>query len=422
MNPDSFPRRAAAIAVHPGRAGTLHFTTVELPEPGPNDVTVAVIRVGICGTDREIIRGDLGEAPQGQEDLVIGHEVVGRVADVGSAVADLRVGQLVTATVRRPDDCPACAAGEPDMCLWLKYTERGIFRETGFLADHFVEDRQWLIPVPDRLESTAVLIEPLTVVEKAVRQAELIQQRLKYWNMQTAVVIGAGPIGLLGTLLLRARGAEVYTLARSAAPNPATDLVAACGATYISTREQSLDEIASRMGNIDVIIESSGNAEVALDAMRVLGNNGVEVLLSITGGDETADLRANQMNASMVLGNKTLVGSVNAGSIDFENAVRSLDRFEELWPGLTERFITNRLVFGEDLDLRLIAEKSANEIKTVIEFSHPSCKPAPCSIGPECTHDAVRSAAGRNHPDSPLHSTRHHESGSGQIGVKPRQQ
>ncbi|HWV34776.1 MAG TPA: zinc-binding dehydrogenase, partial [Thermomicrobiales bacterium] len=260
-------------------------------------------------------------------------------------------------------------AGEPDMCLWLKYTERGIFREPGFLSERFVEDRKWLIPVPDRLEATAVLIEPLTVVEKAVRQAELIQQRLKYWKLQTAVVVGAGPIGLLGTLLLRARGAEVYTLARSAAPNPAADLVEACGAHYLSTREHSLDEIAARAGNIDVIIESSGNAEIALDAMRIIGNNGVEVLLSITGGDEPATLAANQMNASMVLGNKTVVGSVNAGSVDFENAVHSLDRFEELWPGLTERFITNRLAFGPDIDLRQIAEKSSNEIKTVIEFS-----------------------------------------------------
>ena len=364
----SSSHHAQAIAVHPRKADSLHFTTVDLPHLGPTDVEVKVIRVGICGTDREIIRGDLGEAPGGSNELVIGHEVLGRVASVGSAVTDLTPGQLVTSTVRRPDGCPACLAGEPDMCLWLKYTERGIFREPGFMAERFVEDRRWLIPVPDRLEPIAVLIEPLTVVEKAVRQAELIQRRLKYWKLQTAVVIGAGPIGLLGTLLLRARGAGVYTLARTEAPNPAADLVEASGAHYISTREQSLDEVAARVGNIDLILESSGNAEIALDAMRIIGNNGVEVLLSITGGDETAMLHANQMNASMVLGNKILVGSVNANAVDFENAVKSLDQFEQLWPGLTRRFITNCLVFGPDLDFQQIAEKSPNEIKTVIEF------------------------------------------------------
>ena len=359
---------ANAIAVYPNRANTLHFTTVDLPDLGPSDVEVDVIRVGICGTDREIIRGDLGEAPAGVNELVIGHEVLGRIAKIGSAVTDLAPGQLVTSTVRRPDGCPACNAGEPDMCLWLKYTERGIFREPGFMAEKFVEDRRWLIPVPDRLEPIAVLVEPLTVVEKAVRQAELIQRRLNYWKLQTAMVIGAGPIGLLGTLLLRAHGAGVYTLARTEAPNPAAGLVEACGAHYISTREQSLDEIAARIGNIDVILESSGNAEIALDAMRIIGNNGVEVLLSITGGDETITLHANQMNASMVLGNKIVVGSVNANAVDFENAVKSLDQFEQLWPGLTRRLITSRLAFGPDLDLAQIAEKSPNEIKTVIEF------------------------------------------------------
>ncbi|HEU0165192.1 MAG TPA: glucose 1-dehydrogenase [Thermomicrobiales bacterium] len=358
----------AAIAVHPGQAGTLRQTRARLPELGPTDVLVDTIRVGVCGTDREIIRGDLGEAPKGTEELVIGHEVVGRVAAIGSAVTAFAPGQIVTATVRRPDDCPACQAGEPDMCLWLKYTERGIFREPGFMAERFVEDQHWLIPVPDRLVSTAVLIEPLTVVEKAVRQAELIQRRLKYWNLQKAMVIGAGPIGLLGTLLLRSRGADVTTLARTPAPNPAANIVTASGARYVSTQNTTLDEIAAGIGNIDVIIESSGNAEIAMNALRVLGNNGVEVLLSITGGTHSIALPADQMNASLVLGNKTVVGSVNAGAIDFVNAVTSLDRFEELWPGLTERFITNRLPFGPDLDLDRIAHKSPNEIKTVIEF------------------------------------------------------
>lgn len=359
----------AAIAVHPLQADTLHHTTVTLPELGPDDVLVETIRVGICGTDREIIRGDLGEAPAGESALVIGHEVLGRVIETGSNVNDFRSGDLVTATVRRPDGCPACEAGEPDMCLWLKYEERGIFRQPGFLAERFVENRRWLIPVPARLEATAVLVEPLTVVEKAVRQAELIQQRLKYWDLQTAVVIGAGPIGLLGTLLLRSKGATVYTLARSAAPNQAAAFVEACGATYVSTRTRSLDDLAADIGNIDLILECSGNSEVALDAMRILGNNGVEVLLSICGGDHLSELPADKINTSLVIGNKVVVGSVNAGAIDFENAVTRLDRFEELWPGLTSTLITSRLVFGPDLDLSRIANKSSDEIKTVIEFS-----------------------------------------------------
>lgn len=363
---------AAALAVVPGRAGTLHHSTTPVPALDQRDVLVETIRVGICGTDREIIRGDLGESPAGTNELVIGHEVVGRVVAVGPGVTRVAPGQVVTATVRRPDGCPACLAGEPDMCLWLKYTERGIFREPGFLCERWVENEDWLIPVPEALEATAVLIEPLTVVEKAVRQAEAIQRRLAYWKLERAIVIGAGPIGLLGTLLLRAKGVEVTTVARTPQPNPAADLVEASGATYRSLRETSLDEIAASIGNVDLILESSSNAEIALDAMRVIGNNGVEVLLSITGGTHRVQLPAEQMNTSLVIGNKVVVGSVNAGSIDFVNAVERLADFERLWPGLTERFITKRMAFGPDLDLHAIAHKSPNEIKTVIEFSHAS--------------------------------------------------
>lgn len=362
-------RSVAALAVLPLQANTLHQTRIDLPELGPSDVLVQTIRVGVCGTDREIIRGDLGAAPAGVDSLVIGHEVLGRVVQTGSLVADLEAGDLVTATVRRPDGCPACLAGEPDMCLWLKYEERGIFRQPGFMSEQFVEERRWLIPVPEHLTALGVLIEPLTVVEKALRQAELIQHRLNYWNLQTAVVIGAGPIGLLGTLLLRSKGARVVTLARTEQPNPAADFVARSGAAYISTRTRSLDDIAAELGNIDLIIESSGNSEVALDAMRILGNNGVEVLLSICGGDHLSELPADKINTSLVLGNKTVVGSVNAGTVDFENAVRRLDDFEHLWPGLTGTLITNRLTFGPDLDLSMITGKSPNEIKTVVEFS-----------------------------------------------------
>lgn len=362
------PTTVAALAVYPRKPDSLHQTETTLPDLGPDHVLVDTIRVGICGTDREIIRGDLGDAPPGQDELVIGHEVLGRVISVGSAVNDLQPGDLVTSTVRRPDDCPACQAGEPDMCLWLGYEERGINKLPGFMSEKFVEHRKWLIPVPQELEPIAVLIEPLTVVEKAVRQAELIQQRLKYWKLQSAIVIGAGPIGLLGTLLLRSKGVEVYTVARSQAPNPAAKFVEACGGHYRSVKEHSLEDIAHEAGNVDLILESSGNAEVALEAMQFLGNNGVQVLLSLTGGEHEVKVPADRINTSIVIGNKVVVGSVNAGAIDFENAVKSLDTFEQQWPGLTKSLITARLKFGDDLDLSRISKKSSSEIKTVIEF------------------------------------------------------
>ena len=358
-----------AVAISPDRPGEVHLTTLDHPEPGPGEVEITVIRVGVCGTDRELIRGEIGHPPAGSSELVLGHEVAGRVSKVGARVADFKVGDLVTVMVRRPDDCPACVAGQPDMCLDRNYTERGIAGAHGFMAEKIVEHQQWVIAVPDHLEPVATLIEPLTVVEKAVRQAELIQRRLNYWNLRTALVVGAGPIGLLGTLLLRSKGVDVHTVARTRAPNPASKLVAACGATYVSTNEQSIAELAAMLPNIDLILECSGASSVVFESMGVLGNNGVLVLLSLTGGHSTMEVPAAEINRSLVAGNKVVVGSVNAGREDFTNAVDSLERFEELWPGLAASMITHR--FSPNDDLFAATGDLPGGIKSVIEFEGP---------------------------------------------------
>lgn len=358
-----------AIAINPDRPNSVHLTTLPLAEPAHGQVELEVIRVGVCGTDRELIRGEIGHPPAGEDELVLGHEVVGRVSKVGPGVDKVGIGDLATVTVRRPDDCPACRAGEPDMCLDLNYTERGIAGAHGFMADRIIEDQQWVIPVPAHLEAAAMMIEPLTVVEKAVRQAELIQRRLNYWELNTAIVMGAGPIGLLGTLLLRSKGVNVWTVARTPAPTTASAIVEACGATYVSSRQQSLADLAASLPNVDLVLESSGSSQVAFEAMQLLGNNGVLVLLSLTGGEDRHEISTAHVNTSLVVGNKVVVGSVNAGMVDFVSAVESLDRFEQFWPGLTESMITHR--FTPDDDLVAATSNIPGGIKTVIEFSAP---------------------------------------------------
>ncbi len=360
----------SAIATVPGQPDSLHRTTIEVPEPGRGQVAIRVIRVGVCGTDREIIQGDVGHAPAGTTELVLGHEVMGRVDAVGDGVTFLQPGDLVTVSVRRPDGCPACRAGEPDMCLWLEYTERGISGAHGFMAERIIEDETWVIKIPDGLEETGVLTEPLSVVEKTIRQAELIQRRLKYWNLKTALVMGAGPIGILATLVLRSNGVTVYTIARTPAPNLAASLVEAAGAVYVSTREESVADLAKRLGGIDLIIESTGSSAVVFESMQVLGNNGVLVLLSITALHKTRTVPADDINTSLVVGNKVVVGSVNANTVDFVGAVERLRMFEELWPGLASRMITHRLTLDDDLTA--IEHKTEGVIKMVIEFSSAS--------------------------------------------------
>jgi glucose 1-dehydrogenase len=360
------PTTSRAIAVSPDAPGAVHRTEIAVPDVGPNDVLVKVIRVGVCGTDREIIHGVIGTAPVGTADLVIGHEVLGRVIATGNGVHDLNEGDIVTATVRRPDGCPACEAGQPDMCLWGEYEERGIVHRHGFMTECFVENRDFIIPVPAHLEDIGVLVEPLSVVEKAVRQVDLIQRRMAYWSPATAVVLGAGPIGILGTLLLRSRGLTVATVARTPEPNAAASVVAGAGAEYVSTREESLDSLKARLGNIDIILECTGASPLAFAAMTMLGTNGVLALLSVTSGDRMAEVNANRINTSLVAGNKTVVGSVNAGLEDFTSAVDHLGRFEKLWPGLLSQMFTERIPF--DADITSITEKATQGIKTLIEF------------------------------------------------------
>lgn len=353
------------IAIHPGQPLSLHLAEIPRLDPGPGEVQIRIKRVGVCGTDQEIIHAQFGTAPPGETSLVLGHEMLGEVEAVGEGVVGLTPGELVTATVRRPDGCPACAAGQPDMCQWLGYTERGIIGRHGFMTETIVEDPRWLISVPRELEPVAVLLEPVSVVEKALRQANLMQQRIKSWAPKTALVLGAGPIGLLASLLLRSRGMEVYTMARRPGPHPASELLAAAGAQYVSNQETTIKRLAADVPPFDLILEATGKSEPGFEAMEVIGNNGVLMLLSVTGGSTVKPIPIDAINRSLILGNKVVAGSVNSAKEDFEQGVVDLARCEQLWPGLTGRLITRRLNgLG---DYARILEKPAGDIKTVIE-------------------------------------------------------
>jgi threonine dehydrogenase-like Zn-dependent dehydrogenase len=353
------------IAVHPGQPDSLHMTEIPRQEPGPGEVLIHIRQVGVCGTDREIIHGGFGRAPEGAVSLVIGHEMLGEIAAVGDGVAGMAPGQLVTATVRRPDGCPACGAGQPDMCQWLGYRERGIVGLHGYMTESVVEDVRWVAPVPPALAHVGVLLEPISVVEKALRQAMLVQKRIAAWQPKTALVLGAGPIGLAGTLLLRSRGMDVVTVARRPGPHLVAEIVEAAGARYAGTEEIALEDLAADLPPLDLIVEATGSSEPVFTAMEILGNNGVLALLSGTGGNRELTVPGDAINRSLIRGNKVVVGCVNSATEDFELGVADLTRWEQLWPGLAERFITRRLAglgeFGQ------LMENPAGDIKTVIE-------------------------------------------------------
>jgi threonine dehydrogenase-like Zn-dependent dehydrogenase len=346
---------------------SLHLIEVALPGIGPADVRIRVLEAGICGTDREIIEAHFGSPPADNPSLVIGHEVLGMVEMAGDAVTTLTPGDLVTVTVRRGCGCAQCAAGASDFCAEMKFTERGIIGRHGFMTSRFVESAENVVPVPAELREIGVLVEPTSVAEKAWRVAMAVQSRIAAWQPKTAVVFGAGPIGLLTTLMLRAKDIDVYTIARRpASESPASRIVAACGATYIATREQDLVELRAAMPNVDLIMECSGSTEAVEAAIPLLGINGALILLSVTGGNRTATLPLDRINFEFVSGNKTMVGSVNSTADDFRAAIADLQEIERRWPGLAAQLITHRL---SSLDEAVgLMESTRGAIKAIVEL------------------------------------------------------
>jgi threonine dehydrogenase-like Zn-dependent dehydrogenase len=334
-----------AIAVVPGRPNSVHLA--ELAKPSPSDVPggrgvlVKVLRVGVDGTDKEINAAEYGAAPEGYDFLVVGHEGFGQVEAVGPNVTFLRPGDFVVATVRRPGKSIYDAIGLQDMTTDDEYFERGINLRHGYLTEYYVEDEQFVVKMPQGLKEVGVLLEPMTVAQKGITQAYEIQRRLKVWKPRTAAVMGAGTLGLLATLVLRLRGLDVTTFGRTPRPYLNADLVDAIGGRYVNTVERSITDAAREFGPFDLIFEGTGSSAVVFESMQVLAKNGALVLTSITGGNHTLQVPADRINLDFVLGNKVMVGSVNASRDNFETGVRDMSQAEAEYPGWLQQLLTH---------------------------------------------------------------------------------
>jgi len=221
------------------------------------------------------------------------------------------------------------------------YFERGINRRHGFLTEYYVDDAEFVVKVPRGLREVGVLLEPLTVVEKGITQAYEIQRRLRVWRPRRAAVMGAGTIGILATLVLRLRGLEVTTFGLNRRPHLNSELIEAIGARYASTADLPIVDAAGKHGPFDVIFEATGYSPVVFDSMQALGKNGVLVLSSVTGGDRKIEVPADKINLEFVLGNKVMVGTVNANREYFETGVRDLAQAEAEYAGWLRRLLTH---------------------------------------------------------------------------------
>ena len=362
--------------------------TADLPEPditSPEQLKIRVLNVGICGTDRSIVRGEGGVPPDGFDYLVLGHEMLGEVVDAGhDAGRDYAAGDLVVCTVRRPcglPECPTCAAGESDMCYTGKYTERGIFRAHGYMTPLVVESTHFAVKLAPSLREFGVLIEPTTVVEKAILESILLQHRLdsdkhvsdeialkRDWRfVRRALVAGAGPIGIMAAFLLLLHGVETHVSDIRPADGLKGRLVGEMGATYWDVSTVRIGEIAEKVGRIDLIVEATGVAPVAWQLLEALGTNGVLVFTGVPGdrGGEF-QMDGGHLMRKLVLGNQLIVGSVNANRAYFVQAAKDLEEIARRWPGPLAKVITQHYRI-EDFASALTTQPR-DEVKSVFDI------------------------------------------------------
>ena len=345
-----------AVAVFPG---SRQVTVIDQEDPlitQPDQVLLRMLDIGICGTDKEICTFEYGTPPPGDDYLVIGHESVAEVAQAGSAVERFAPGDLVVPSVRRPcphPGCLACRSGHQDYCYTGDFRERGIKEAHGFMAEYVVEHERNLNLVPPDLREIAVLAEPLTIAEKALGQLSwMMQQRPPWTDPQapagergrglSALVLGIGPVGLLGAMALVSAGFTTYVYSRETPPHPRIDLVAAIGASYVSSQAAAFTDLADQIGNIDVVYEAVGHSHFALQALQVLGTNGIFVLTGVPGLQAFIEADPARLMRDMVLKNQVLLGTVNAGPDAFASALRNLDHFRCRWPEAVQTLIAGR--------------------------------------------------------------------------------
>ncbi len=334
-----------AVAVIPGKPSSIHLREVPKPRledaPGGRGVLVKILRVGVDGTDKEINAAEYGAAPVGDDYLIIGHESFGRVESVGPAVTEFKPGDYVALTVRRPGSSIYDQIGTYDMTTDDTYFERGINLHHGFLTEYVVDTPEYIIRVPDNLREVGVLMEPMSVAQKAIEQAYRIQQRLRVWQPKRAAVLGGSTLGLLATLVLRLRGLDVTTFGNTMPPFLNSSLIEELGARYVSTKETSLTDASAKYGPFDLIFEGTGFSPLVFEAMDVLAKNGVLAMVSVTGGSRRQEVPADRINLGFVLGNKVAFGSVNANREYFETGVKDLSTAELQCPGWLGKLLTH---------------------------------------------------------------------------------
>ncbi|ELY93826.1 alcohol dehydrogenase GroES domain-containing protein [Natrialba hulunbeirensis JCM 10989] len=350
-----------AIAVDPG-AGQPALVERPRPDPEPGEALVRTLRVGIDGTDHEVIAGHHGDLPDGADELVLGHEAVGVVEDPNGTA--LESGQFVVPTVRRrPDETNEFFdRGEPDMAPSGEYVERGIVGAHGFMAEYFTSPAEYLVPIPAELAPLGFLVEPISITEKALEHAVASRSAFE-WEPDSALVLGNGPLGLITLAMFESvlEFDRTYCLGRRDRSHPTVELVSELGGTYVDSRETPVAEIPAEHEAVDLVYEATGHAKHAFETVEALAPNGVGVLLGVPEPWKF-EVDGGRLHRELVLHNKALLGTVNSHRGHFEAAIDTLAQLPD--------WFTEELAAGVyDLENYRDAFDAGDEVvKTAIEF------------------------------------------------------
>ncbi len=372
-----------AVGMVRGKPGVHTF---ELPKPEvkqPDEVLIRVKEVGLDGTDFNMVRYNLQDIAEDRNDMAMGHEMVGVVEEVGSEVKSLVPGDVVVMTVRRGCGiCQPCLHNQSDMCMTGLYTERGIHKRDGFLTQFVVEQEQYIVKVTPNLVKLAVFTEPLSIAEKGIEQIRIIQSRLPWtcphpehtflspdWGgCKTALVVGAGPLGLLAAALLRLAQVQTYVSDIVPEESPKVHLAKQTGAVYVDARTKTPEQVVGlccQAGNLDIIFEASGAAATAVELIPYMSRSSIYVMTGIPRGDIVIQVDAAQLVRQIVRYNQVVVGSVNSNRNHFEMALKDMPEIDSRFDGMLEEMITHRFHLADYQQAFDLSDPK--HIKTVIE-------------------------------------------------------
>lgn len=321
---------------------------VPIPEGRDGAAKVRMTYCGVCGTDIGIFAG---KHPRARAPLVLGHEFVGEIDEIRNGSGRFSPGDRVVAyPLISCGKCRPCRTGTPHVCETLKLI--GIDRDGG-MAGYAWIDEDVLFKVPDDMsDAIAALVEPLAVVVRSLHQA-------RFNLLDTTVVTGAGPIGVLTAIVLKHSGASRIVISDVDAAR--LELCSTLGFETVNVAEQSLVEhIADTTGGegVDIVFECSGVESAAAEMTKIARVGGTICMTGIHKAPRAVDLR--DMNFKEQL----LVGSRVYTKREFELAVA----YAGALAADLEKVVTQTVpLSGAAGVFDMIADPSVNTVKVLVD-------------------------------------------------------